>query len=122
LERLRIDASVNHAFHDHQRLHQRVHESEAELVFDACLSQDGAAIEVAHESAYRATVEAAGCQDRLVQVYEKGIGHRNVTSAQLLATLEAMEPWLNTGVRPDASFFPEDKGFDPKFVPPSWPY
>jgi len=91
-------------------------------VFDACLSQDGAAIEVAHESAYRATVEAAGCQDRLVQVYEKGIGHRNVTSAQLLATLEAMEPWLNTGVRPDASFFPEDKGFDPKFVPPSWPY
>jgi len=33
-----------------------------------------------------------------------------------------MERWLNTGVRPDASFFPEDKGFDNKFVPPPWPY
>jgi hypothetical protein len=33
-----------------------------------------------------------------------------------------MERWLDSGVRPDASFFPEDKAFDDKFVPPSWPY
>jgi pimeloyl-ACP methyl ester carboxylesterase len=78
--------------------------------------------EVAHESAYRAQVEGWAALDRLVQVYVKGVGHCAFTSAQLLATLEAMESWLNTGVRPDASFFPEDKGFDPKFVPPSWPY
>jgi hypothetical protein len=51
-----------------------------------------------------------------------GLFQHPLKSAQLLATLEAMERWLNTGVRPDASFFPEDKGFDPKFVPPPWPY
>jgi len=79
-------------------------------------------VEVAHESAYRAQVEGWAGLDRLVQVYVKGVGHCAFTSAQLLATLEAMERWLDTGVRPDASFFPEDKGFDNKFVPPPWPY
>jgi pimeloyl-ACP methyl ester carboxylesterase len=77
---------------------------------------------VSFESAYRAQVEWWGCQDRLVQVYVKGMGHCAFTSAQLLATLDAMERWLDTGTRPDASFFPEDKGFDNKFVPPPWPY
>jgi pimeloyl-ACP methyl ester carboxylesterase len=77
---------------------------------------------VGFESAYRAQVEAWGSQDRLVQTYVKSVGHCAFTSAQLLATLEAMERWLNTGVRPDTSFFPEDKGFDNKFVPPPWPY
>jgi len=78
--------------------------------------------EVAHESAYHATVEAAGCLDQLSQVYVKAVGHCAFTSAQLLATLDAMERWLDTGTRPDASFFPEDKGFDNKFVPPPWPF
>ncbi len=77
---------------------------------------------VGFESAYRTQVEAWGCQDRLVQTYVTSVGHCAFTSAQLLATLEAMERWLNTGVRPDASFFPEEKGFDNKFVPPPWPY
>ena len=84
-------------------------------------TMDGLA-EVAHESAYRAQVEWWGGLDRLVQVYVKGVGHCAFTSAQFLATLEAMERWLDTGTRPDASFFPEDKGFDNKFVPPPWPY
>jgi len=84
-------------------------------------TMDGLA-EVAHESAYRTQVEWWGGQDRLVQVYVKGVGHCAFTSAQLLATLEAMERWLDTGTRPDASFFPEEKGFDNKFVPPPWPY
>ena len=39
-----------------------------------------------------------------------------------VAALAAMEHWLNTGVRPDASFFPETLGFDGSFVPPPWPY
>jgi pimeloyl-ACP methyl ester carboxylesterase len=78
--------------------------------------------EVANEGAYRAQVEWWGCQDRLLQVYSKGIGHCVFTSGQLLATLEAMERWLDTGTRPEASFFPEEKGFDNKFVPPPWPY
>ena len=84
-------------------------------------TMDGLA-EVAHESAYRAQVEGWAGLDRLVQVYVKGVGHCAFTSAQLLATLEAMERWLDTGTRPDASFFPEEKGFDNKFVPPPWPY
>jgi pimeloyl-ACP methyl ester carboxylesterase len=78
--------------------------------------------EVANESAYRAQVEWWGCQDQLVQVYTKNVGHNVQTAAQLLALLEAMESWLNSGKRPDASLFPEDKGFDNKFVPPPWPY
>jgi len=79
-------------------------------------------VEVANESVYRAQVEGWGCQDRLLQVYVNNVGHNVQTSAQLLATLEAMESWLDTGKRPDASFFPEDKGFDNKFVPPPWPH
>jgi hypothetical protein len=78
-------------------------------------TMDGLA-EVAHESAYRAQVQWWGGLDRLVQVYVKGVGHCAFTSAQFLATLEAMERWLDT------SFFPEEKGFDNKFVPPPWPY
>jgi hypothetical protein len=78
--------------------------------------------EAANESAYRAQVQWWGCQDRLVQVYSKGIGHCVFTSEQLLATLEAMESWLNTGTKPDAAFFPEQKGFDNTFVPPPWSY
>jgi hypothetical protein len=38
------------------------------------------------------------------------------------SSLEAMESWLNTGTKPDAAFFPEQKGFDNTFVPPPWPY
>ena len=70
-------------------------------------TMDGLA-EVAHESAYRAQVEGWGRQDRLVQVYVKAVGHCAFTSAQLLAALEAMERWLDTGTRPDASFVPEE--------------
>jgi alpha-beta hydrolase superfamily lysophospholipase len=78
--------------------------------------------DVAGESAYRAQVQWWGCQDQLLQVYTKGAGHCVFTSEQLLTTLEAMERWLNTGTKPDASFFPEPKGFDNTFVPPPWPY
>jgi hypothetical protein len=52
----------------------------------------------------------------------RGLFQHPLKSAQLLATVEAMERWLDTGTRPDASFFPEEKGFDNKFVPPPWPY
>jgi len=79
-------------------------------------------VDVSVHSAYRAQVEWWGCQDRLVQAYAKGIGHCVFTSEQLLASVETMERWLNTGTRPDASFFPEDKGFVNNFVPPPWPY
>jgi hypothetical protein len=79
-------------------------------------------VDVSVQSAYRAQVDWWGCQDRLMQVYSKGIGHCVFTSEQLLTALEAMENWLNTGKRPDAAAFPEALGFDNAFVPPPWPY
>lgn len=74
------------------------------------------------ESAYRAAVEAWGCSQYLAQVYVVGVGHCAFTSKQLLAALAAVERWLDTGVKPAASFFPESEGFDNRFVPPPWPY
>jgi len=82
---------------------------------------DGLA-KIANESAYRQTVEAAGCAENLVQAYVTGVGHCAFTAKQYLAALAAVESWLDTGVRPDAAAFPEDLGFDNTFVPPPWPY
>jgi pimeloyl-ACP methyl ester carboxylesterase len=78
--------------------------------------------DVSHESAYRAAVEAWGCTDLLAQAYVSAVGHCAFTATQLLTTLEAMEKWLDNGVRPDAVSFPEAQGFDNRFVPPPWPY
>jgi hypothetical protein len=78
--------------------------------------------DVSQESAYRAQVSWWGLQDRLVQVYVKSAGHCVFTSAQLLAALEAMEHWLDSGERPGTAMFPETAGFENSFVPPAWPY
>ncbi len=77
---------------------------------------------VTHEFAYHALVTASGSSDKLVQTYVTSPGHTSFSSEQLLATLNAIESWLDSGVRPDASFFPENLGFDNSFVPPIWPY
>ena len=82
---------------------------------------DGLA-DVSHESAYRSAVEEHGCGPLLAQAYVAGVGHCAFTPAQLLTALAAMEKWLDTGVRPDASSFPEQQGFDNRFAPPAWPY
>jgi hypothetical protein len=70
---------------------------------------------------YRALVDAAGDGDKLVQVYVNA-GHASFSAGQFLAALAAIEHWLDTGARPDGSFFPDTQGFDDSFVPPSWPY
>jgi len=75
----------------------------------------------AHESAYRDTVSAARRSDNLVQVFTNSIGHCAFTPPQWLATINAMESWLNTGTAPDDNFFPEADGFDHGFVAPAWP-
>ena len=77
---------------------------------------------VTHESVYRGLVDAAGNGDKLVQVYVNAPGHAAFSFDQLMATLNAMESWLNSGVAPDASAFPENVGFDNSYVPPPWPY
>jgi len=82
---------------------------------------DGLA-EVNNESDYRAAVEAWLHSDYLAQAYVRGVGHCAFTATQWLTTLAAMEKWLDTGIKPDSSSFPESQGFDNKFVPPPWPY
>jgi hypothetical protein len=76
---------------------------------------------VSHEAVYRGLVDAAGRGDNLVQVYPNA-GHASFSAEQFLSALAAIEYWLDGGVRPDASFFPEGHGFDNSFVPPPWPY
>jgi pimeloyl-ACP methyl ester carboxylesterase len=78
--------------------------------------------DVRHESAYRSLVETSGCSENLLQTYVDGVGHCAFTSRQLLTALAAVERWLETGVRPDSSFFPAAEGFNSGFVPAPYPY
>lgn len=75
----------------------------------------------AHESAYLETVEAAGKSDLLVQAFTDAVGHCTFTPEQWLATVAAMESWLDTERPPGKNFFSKQIGFDNKFTPPSWP-
>jgi pimeloyl-ACP methyl ester carboxylesterase len=72
-----------------------------------------------HESAYRAVVEQKGNGNLLVQQFTDGIAHCYFTSEQDIAAVDAMMHWLDTGNRPDASFFTAP-GFLPGFVPEPW--
>ena len=75
---------------------------------------------VTNESYYGGLVEAAGAEFLLMQTYVKGApGHCNFTPAQYIDTLNAMNSWLDTGERPDASFFPAAR-FDLTFTPGPW--
>ena len=82
---------------------------------------DGTA-EIDNECFYRDAAESWGCSQNLAQAFVSAVGHCAFTSTHILTALAAMEKWLDTGVRPDASSFPESQGFDNKFVPPPWPY
>jgi pimeloyl-ACP methyl ester carboxylesterase len=77
---------------------------------------------VSNQAVYRDLAEAAGNANMLVQAYVNAPGHVPFSAEHFLSALAAMEHWLDTGVRPDASFFPESQGFNNSFVPPSWPY
>ncbi len=82
---------------------------------------DGLA-EIDNEGFYRDAAAFWGCSQNLAQAFVSGVGHCAFTATQILTALAAMEKWLDTGVRPDASSFPEAQGFDNRFVPPAWPY
>ncbi len=80
-----------------------------------------------NEGAYRAVVEQQGNGELLMQQFSLGNGvvntHCTFTSAQIIAGIDAMMHWLDTGTRPNpADFFTAELGFDPDFVPPSWPW
>ena len=75
---------------------------------------------VTNESYYGGLVEAAGAEFLLMQTYVKGApGHCNFAPVQYIDTLNAMNAWLDTGERPNASFFPAAR-FDLTFTPGPW--
>jgi hypothetical protein len=74
------------------------------------------------EGLFRDEVEQAGSENKLLQVYTALPGHCSFSTAQYLAVLDAMEQWLDTGAKPDASAFPASLGFAPGFVPAPWPF
>jgi pimeloyl-ACP methyl ester carboxylesterase len=69
------------------------------------------------QGVYRDMVESAGSVENLVQVYTEGLQHCDFTPQQVLALVQAMEYWLESGNPPDAGFFPESLGFDNGFTP-----
>jgi pimeloyl-ACP methyl ester carboxylesterase len=79
-------------------------------------------VRVSHEAVYRDLVAARGNSEKLVQAYVNAAGHCSFSTEQYLSTVAAIQHWLDTGVRPDASFFQASLGFDNSFVPPPWPY
>ncbi len=76
---------------------------------------------VDNEAVYSTINQAAGRQDLLLQVYTDGVGHCTFTPDQLLSAIRGLESWLDTGTKPDASFFPVVQGFVPGFQPSAWP-
>jgi hypothetical protein len=79
-------------------------------------------VPVYNHSAYTAAVTAAGSSDRLLQAFVTNVGHCSFSAAQYLSVVEAMQNWLNTGVKPDASALPVSLGFDLEYVPLPWPF
>jgi pimeloyl-ACP methyl ester carboxylesterase len=84
-------------------------------------TQTDTLVPTSHESAYAATVAAAGKSDLLAQTYTTGNGHCNFTGPQLLTTIGALDAWVATGAKPTAASFPAALGFIPGFVAPPWP-
>jgi pimeloyl-ACP methyl ester carboxylesterase len=82
---------------------------------------DGLA-DISNEGWYRDAVASWGATQYLSQAYVNGVGHCAFTATQILTTVAAMEKWLDTGVKPDATAFPETQGFTNSFVPPAWPW
>jgi pimeloyl-ACP methyl ester carboxylesterase len=68
-----------------------------------------------HELLYAETVGAAGRGDLLRQWYTDGIGHCQFTPSQLLAVIDGMTSYLNSGTWPDV---PNGGGFLSAYVPP----
>ena len=84
-------------------------------------TQTDSLVPVSHESAYAATVVAAGRSGLLAQTFTSGNGHCNFTGPQLLTALGALDSWVATGSKPGAAAFPAALGFIPGFVAPAWP-
>jgi len=80
---------------------------------------DGLAF-VSNENFYAQLVRATHSSRRLVQSYVNTVGHCSFTADQYLSGMAAMNSWLDTGKRPDASLLPPSQGFDLGYEPPPW--
>ncbi len=80
---------------------------------------DGQA-EVQHEPIYAAAVNNWGASQNLMQMFVTGVGHCAFNSKQVLTSLAVVEQWLDTGIKPEKTMFPESDGFAPGFVPAPW--
>jgi pimeloyl-ACP methyl ester carboxylesterase len=78
-------------------------------------------IGVYHESVLRDTVMAAKKQEMFVQAITGGTWHCGFTGQQLLSAIDAMDYWLDAGVKPGSEFFPKERGFIHDYVLPAWP-
>ena len=74
----------------------------------------------ANSTVYQGTVEASSASNFLVQRYTNGYMHVVFTPEQVYAAFEAMEYWLDTGIRPDDDFFPTALDFDNDYIAPNW--
>jgi pimeloyl-ACP methyl ester carboxylesterase len=74
-----------------------------------------------HESAYAATVAAAGRSESLYQAYTVGQGHCAFSGQQLVTALGPLHAWVATGTAPTAEQFPEAQGFLSSYTPAPWP-
>ncbi|MDQ3067244.1 MAG: hypothetical protein M3R12_08865, partial [Actinomycetota bacterium] len=74
-----------------------------------------------HESAYAATVAAAGKSGLLAQTFTSGNGHCAFSGEQMLTALGALDRWVAIGERPSLASFPAGLGFIPGYAAPSWP-
>lgn len=65
-------------------------------------------VSVEHQAAYRATVEAAGRGDNLVQTFTTEEAHNELSDAEYAASLAALDEWASSGTRPDAETIAEE--------------
>jgi hypothetical protein len=75
-------------------------------------------VTVSQEREYAETVRNAARSRHLYQTYTNGNGHCNFTRNQVLTAVNAVNDWVITGIRPNATTFPASLDFVPAFVPP----
>lgn len=76
-------------------------------------------VAVSQEREYLETITAAHRTRYLYQAYTNGNGHCNFTGEQLVASVTAINNWVQNNTKPTAANFPTALGFLPdSFVPP----
>lgn len=73
-----------------------------------------------NDSYYSALAEAAGSTNLLMSAYINKSGHCSFSADQYLAGVAAINYWLDTGRKPDATLLPPGLDFDLNYVPSAW--